>query len=76
VRPVPDDRADRRRARGRVRPEVKIVKINTDENANVAKPTDFGHPDPDGLQDGELVDRLVGAAPKATIKAMVDRQLA
>ncbi len=57
--------------------KVKIVKMNTDENPGV--PRQFGISGIPTLmlfKGGELVDRIVGAAPKATIKAMIDRQSA
>ena len=55
--------------------KVKMVKMNTDENQAV--PRQFGISGIPTLmlfKGGELVDRIVGAAPKATIKAMIDRQ--
>jgi len=55
--------------------KLKVVKMNTDENSNV--PRQFGISGIPTLmlfKGGELVDRIVGAAPKAAIKAMIDRQ--
>jgi thioredoxin 1 len=56
---------------------VKIVKMNTDENP--VAPQQFGIqgiPTLMVFKAGALVDRLVGAASKATIKQMLDRQSA
>lgn len=57
--------------------KVKVLKMNTDENSQV--PRQFGISGIPTLmlfKGGELVDRIVGAAPKGTIKAMLDRQAA
>lgn len=57
--------------------KAKVVKMNTDENSTVPKQFGIsGIPTLMVFKNGELVDRLVGAAPKATIKAMLDRQVA
>ena len=55
--------------------KLKVVKMNTDENTKV--PGQFGISGIPTLmlfKGGELVDRIVGAAPKSAIKAMVERQ--
>lgn len=56
--------------------KVKIVKVNVDENPQVA--TDYGITSIPTLiiyKDGEMVDRTIGAGPKDHYKSMLDKQL-
>ena len=57
--------------------KIKVGKLNTDENGNV--PQNFsirGIPTIMMFKDGKLVDQLVGAAPKNTLKSFVDKVIA
>ncbi len=56
--------------------KFKIVKLNTDENAEV--PSRYGIrgiPTLGIFKNGQLVDGIVGAAPKAMLKAKLDEHL-
>src|SRR5271154_4376030 len=55
---------------------VKIMKLNVDENPNV--PGKFrvrGIPTLIMFKDGQVVDQLVGAHPKATIAQLIEKTL-
>ncbi len=55
---------------------VKIGKLNTDENADIAsKYKIMGIPTIMFFKDGEKVDQIVGAVPKQQIKAKIDSLL-
>ncbi|MCA9386676.1 thioredoxin [Candidatus Dojkabacteria bacterium] len=56
--------------------KLKIVKLNVDENP--ATPPKFGVqgiPTLIMFKDGKLVDRIVGAMPKATLVQMIEKHL-
>jgi thioredoxin 1 len=53
--------------------DVKIVKVNFDQNPELAKRYDIKSlPSLLVFKDGQVVDRHVGAADKARLKAMLD----
>lgn len=57
--------------------KVKIVKLNTDENSEA--PATYGIrgiPTLGIFKGGQLVDGIVGAAPKSMLKAKLDQHLA
>jgi len=57
--------------------KVVIAKVNTDENPQWAMKYGVqGIPTMLFVKDGELVDRMVGAAPKPSIQQRVDNLLA
>ena len=54
--------------------KVKVTKMNVDENANV--PAEYGVrsiPFMVLFKDGQMVDQVVGAVPKAKLKEMFDK---
>lgn len=56
--------------------DVKVAKINVDEQAELAQA--FGVmsiPTLVVMKDGKVVNKAVGARPKAAIKAMLEQQL-
>jgi thioredoxin 1 len=56
--------------------KLVIAKVNTDENPQYAMQFGVqGIPTMLFIRDGELVDQMVGAAPKNIIKARVDKLL-
>ena len=56
--------------------KLVIAKVNTDENPQYAMQFGVqGIPTMLFIKDGELVDQMVGAAPKNIIKARVDKLL-
>jgi thioredoxin 1 len=56
--------------------QLVIAKVNTDENPQYAMQFGVqGIPTMLFIKDGELVDQMVGAAPKNIIKARVDKLL-
>jgi thioredoxin 1 len=57
--------------------KLKVVKLNTDENADVAaRYKIMGIPTLMFFKNGERVDQVVGAVPKAQLKTKVDSLLA
>jgi thioredoxin 1 len=57
--------------------QVKVVKVNTDENPSVA--TQYGIRSIPTLmifKDGERVDMVVGAVPKTTLSSTLEKHLA
>ena len=57
--------------------QVKIVKVNIDENQQMAmKLNVMSIPTMVIFKDGQPVDKIVGAHPKANIDAKIDRQVA
>lgn len=56
--------------------KLKVVKLNTDENPDVAsKYRIMGIPTLMFFKDGQTVDQVVGAVPKAQLKTKVDALL-
>jgi thioredoxin 1 len=56
--------------------KVKVVKLNTDENMNTASAYGIMSIPTLGLfKDGKLVDWMVGAAPKKTLKTLIDKHV-
>ena len=56
--------------------KVKVVKVNTDDNAEVAKEYQFsGLPSILVFKDGEPVERMVGLMPKSTIIGNIEKHL-
>ena len=56
--------------------KVKVVKVNTDDNAEVAKQYQIsGLPSILVFKDGEAVERMVGLMPKSTIIGNVEKHL-
>jgi thioredoxin 2 len=56
--------------------QVKIVKLNTDENQNTAVQYGIqGIPTLMFMKDGQLVDKMVGAAPKPRLNAKIQELL-
>jgi len=56
---------------------LKVVKLDTDENPNVAAQYDVsGIPTLILFKDGEPVDRIVGYVPEKHLSAMVEKHLA
>ena len=56
--------------------KVKVVKVNTDDNAEVAKEYQIsGLPSILVFKDGEPVERMVGLMPKATIIGNIEKHL-
>lgn len=56
--------------------KVKVVKVNTDENAEVAKQYQIsGLPSILVFKDGEAVERMVGLMPKSTIIGNIEKHL-
>ncbi len=56
--------------------KLKVVKLNTDENADVASRYKImGIPTLMFFKDGEKVDQLVGAVPKSQLKDRIDSLL-
>ena len=56
--------------------KIKVVKLNTDENPNVA--SQFGirsSPTLMVFKDGQRVDTVVGAVPKTTLANTIDKHL-
>jgi thioredoxin 1 len=61
---------------GKMGDKVKIVKLNVDENPNIAgKYGIMSIPTLMVFKGGELVDRKVGAAPPASLEAWVNTQV-
>ena len=57
--------------------KLKVLKLNTDENADVAaRYKIMGIPTLMFFKNGERVDQVVGAVPKAQLKTKVDSLLA
>ena len=56
--------------------KVKVVKVNTDDNAEVAKQYQIsGLPSILVFKDGEPVERMVGLMPKSTIICNIEKHL-
>ena len=56
--------------------KVKVVKVNTDDNAEVAKEYQIsGLPSILVFKDGEPVERMVGLMPKSTIVGNIEKHL-
>lgn len=56
--------------------KVKVVKVNTDDNADVAKQYQIsGLPSILVFKDGEAVERMVGLMPKSTIIGNIEKHL-
>ena len=56
--------------------KVKVVKVNTDDNAEVAKQYQIsGLPSILDFKDGEAVERMVGLMPKSTIIGNIEKHL-
>ena len=56
--------------------KVKVVKVNTDDNAEVAKEYQIsGLPSILVFKDGEPVERMVGLMPKSTIFGNIEKHL-
>lgn len=56
--------------------KVKVVKVNTDDNAEVAKQYQIsGLPSILIFKDGEAVERMVGLMPKSTIIGNIEKHL-
>ncbi|NJK41977.1 MAG: thioredoxin [Acaryochloridaceae cyanobacterium SU_2_1] len=56
--------------------QVKVVKINTDENPNVASQYGIRSiPTLMVFKDGQRVDMVVGAVPKTTLASTLDKYL-
>ena len=56
--------------------KVKVVKVNTDDNAEVAKEYQIsGLPSILVFKDGEPVERMVGLMPKSTIIGNIEKHL-
>lgn len=56
--------------------KVKVVKVNTDDNAEVAKEYQIsGLPSILVFKDGEPVERMVGLMPKSTIVNNIEKHL-
>lgn len=54
--------------------KVKVVKVNTDDNAEVAKQYQIsGLPSILVFKDGEAVERMVGLMPKSTIIGNIEK---
>ena len=54
--------------------KVKIVKVNTDENLNIAKEYSIsGLPSLLVFKDGQPVERMVGLMPKSTIVGNIEK---
>ncbi len=57
--------------------KVKVLKLNTDENADIAsKYRIMGIPTLMFFKNGQTVDQVVGAVPKAQLKSKIDALLA
>jgi thioredoxin 1 len=57
--------------------KVKVLKLNTDENPDIAgKYKIMGIPTLMFFKNGERIDQVVGAVPKAQLKSKVDALLA
>jgi len=55
---------------------VNFVKVNTDENPDLASRYNIrGIPTLMFFKDGQIVDQLIGAVPKAQIKSKIDSLL-
>ncbi len=55
---------------------VKVVKVNVDDNPQVARAFDASSiPTLVFLRDGETVDRVVGAQPEPALASMINRLL-
>lgn len=58
------------------RPDVKVVAIDTDENLETAVRFNIRSvPTVLFFKNGQLVERIVGIAPRARIDAMIDKHL-
>lgn len=56
--------------------KVKFVKVNTDENQNLATRYKIrGIPTLMFFKNGEMVDQIIGAVPKTNLKAKLDTLL-
>ena len=56
--------------------KVKVVKVNTDDNTEVAKQYQIsGLPSILVFKDGEAVERMVGLMPKSTIIGNIEKHL-
>ena len=56
--------------------KVKIMKLNTDENPEIAgQIQDNGHTYPDVFKGGKIADQIVGAASKSQLKTKIDSLL-
>lgn len=56
--------------------KVKFVKVNTDENQDLASRYDIrGIPTLMFFKDGNMLDQVVGAVPKAQLKTKIDSLL-
>ena len=72
VRAVPDRLSDARRAGPRNAGRLKVVKVNVDENQDLARRFDaLSIPTIVVLRDGTVVNRIVGALPKPQLEAQV-----
>jgi len=74
VRPLSDPRPNPREGCGRDRRQRGAVKVNIDENPQIASA--FGVqsiPAVFALRDRQVVDTFIGAVPEATVQAFVDR---
>ena len=61
---------------GEYNDKVKVVKVNTDDNAEVAKEYQIsGLPSILVFKDGEPVERMVGLMPKSTIIGNIEKHL-
>jgi thioredoxin 1 len=57
--------------------QAKFVKLNTDENPNIAAQFGIsGIPTLILFKDGQAVDRIVGFVPKSAITSMISKHLA
>ncbi|TAK53437.1 MAG: thioredoxin [Bacteroidetes bacterium] len=56
--------------------KIKVVKLNTDENMETSETYGIRSiPTLAIFRNGEIVDGIIGAAPKTTLKAKLDKQL-
>jgi thioredoxin 1 len=57
--------------------QVKVVKLNTDDNPDVANQYGIRSiPTLMLFKDGQTIDRVVGAVPKATLATTLEKHLA
>ena len=76
MRTLPHGGSDCRRDRQGIDDQIKVFKLNTDENPNVASQYGIRSiPTLMVFKGGQKVDTVVGAVPKATLSGTISKYL-